>query len=258
MLPATIRTQSPPRSPLPALPTVADTLPLYLRTVLCAPLLTWCRAVQAASDPEPLIAAASPVDRADLMHVLGVDDPLEREMRIRTIQRAWLDAHPQHVAALKDFYYANVADFISQFMVTSDPRRASTGSTLIPFILYPKQRELVEFIMERYLAGEPAAIPKARGVGATYVAGAVLVSIAVLGNKGFQATVGSATEPKIDGNRSNKNTIFYKLREVADNLPPQFQAGYKASDSNLHVHVVPRTVGGNQRRGGQANWALRA
>ena len=158
-----------------------------------------CATVAAATDAAPLIAAASPKQRADLLHVLTVADPFEREIRIRSIQRAWLDTHPELVAAVSDYYSAHIATFISQWMMTTDSRRVATGSTLIPFILYPKQVELVDFMVERFYAGEPGCIVKARGVGATYVACAVLVSLAVLGNRGFQATVGSATEPKIDG-----------------------------------------------------------
>jgi phage terminase large subunit len=199
-----------------------------------------CAAVSSAADAEPLIAAASPQARADMLHVLSADDPLERETRIRAIQRAWLDANPAQLAAVKDYYSVNIATFISQWGVTTDPRRAATGSTLIPLILYPKQIELAEFIVDRYLAGEPGAIVKARGVGASYVACAVLVSVAVLGNKGFQATIGSATEPKIDGNRSNKNTLFYKLREFADNLPECFRAGYTPADSTYMFMSFPQ------------------
>ncbi len=195
--------------------------------------------VEAAHDSEPLLAGATPTTRADLVWVLSSADSFEREMRIRTIQRAWLDAHPQQIAALKDYYYCDIPSFISQWGVTSDPRRAATGSTLIPLMLYPKQIELVEFILDCYREGKPGAIPKARGVGASYCATATLVSIAVLGRKGFQATIGSATEPKLDGSRANKNTLFYKLREFADNLPPQFQAGYKSSDSTYMFMSFP-------------------
>ena len=41
------------------------------------------------------------------------------------------------------------------------------------------------------------------------------------------------------GNRSNKNTIFYKLREAADNLPPQFRAGYEPSDQTYMFMSFP-------------------
>ncbi len=203
-------------------------------------------AVESAPDAEPLIAAATPAMRADLVHVLSSADPFEREMRIREIQRAWLAAHPELVGAIKDYYYANIPDFISNWGVTSDPRRAATGATLIPFLLYPKQRELVEFMLDRFYGvredgtvGQPGTVVKSRAVGATYVACAVLVSLAVLGNKGFQATMGSSTEPKIDGNRANKNTIFYKLREFADNLPECFRAGYTPAASTYMFMSFP-------------------
>jgi hypothetical protein len=198
-----------------------------------------CAAVEGALDAVSPIAAASPTARADCVHVLSSTDPFERELRIREIQRAWLDSHPELIAAVKDYYSVNIADFISQWGVTSDPRRAATGSTLIPLILYPKQRELVDFVVDRFTVGEPGVIVKSRAVGASYCACAVLVSLAVLGNKGFQATIGSATEPKIDGNRSNKNTLFYKLREFADNLPPQFRAGYTPADSTYMFMSFP-------------------
>ena len=55
--------------------------------------------VEAAPDAEALLATATPADRADLVHVLSEADPFEREMRIRAIQRAWLDTHPERIAA---------------------------------------------------------------------------------------------------------------------------------------------------------------
>jgi phage terminase large subunit len=220
--------------------------------------------VEAAPETEAqLLATATPTARADLVHVLSEADPLEREMRIRSVQRAWLDAHPERIAALKDYYSAHIADFISQWGVTSDPRRAATGSTLIPLILYPKQRELVDFEVDCFRASEPGTVVKARGVGASYVSCAVLVSLAVLGNKGFTATIGSATEPKIDGSRANKNTLFYKLREFADNLPPQFRAGYTPADSTYMFMSFPEQsaeingeAGKQIGRGGRASMVV--
>lgn len=219
--------------------------------------------VESAADPERVIASAAPADRADLLHVLLSPDPFEREMRIRAIQRTWLDAHPELVPAVRDYYSANIADFISQWCLTSDPRRAATGSTLIPFLLYPKQSDLVDFMVDRFHGGEPGVVVKARGVGASYVSCAVLVALAVLGNKGFTATIGSATEPKIDGSRANKNTLFFKIREVADNLPPQFQAGYKAADSTYMFCSFPEQLaeingeaGRQIGRGGRASMVV--
>src|SRR5690242_6508749 len=64
-----------------------------------------------------------------------------REKRIRQINR--LDA--RQLRGLKGYYRENPADFISDFGLTFDPRNVSSGMpSVIPFVLWPKQREAVQ------------------------------------------------------------------------------------------------------------------
>ena len=55
------------------------------------------------------------------------------------------------LAAAKVYYAANYADFISDWMVTYDPRKTPS---MVPFILWPKQREYIQWLSDRYAAKE--------------------------------------------------------------------------------------------------------
>lgn len=217
------------------------------------------RAIETAADPKPLIEAASPQLRADLLAVLAVADKYDRAMCERRLQLAWLNANPERLPAIKDYYRFNIATFVNDWGVTSDPRRVAKGSTLIPFLLFPKQFELIDFMVDRFRAGEPGVIIKSREVGASYCSCATLVTLALF-NVGFTATVGSATEVKIDHGRANKNTLFYKIREFAENLPDIFRAGYTREKSTYMLASFPENsseiigeAGKNIGRGGRSS-----
>lgn len=73
---------------------------------------------------------------------------LERLRRIRATSRA--------IDALKAFYAKdeNIARFISDWGTTLDPRNAERSlPTVIPFILFPKQREWLNWTLARWRAG---------------------------------------------------------------------------------------------------------
>jgi hypothetical protein len=217
------------------------------------------RAVEAATDAKALIEAASPQLRADLLAVLAVSDVYDRAMSERRLQLAWLNANPLRLPAIKDYYSFSTAAFVNDWGVTSDPRRVAKGSTLIPFLLFPKQFELIDFMVDRFRGGEPGVIVKSREVGASYCSCATLVTLAIF-NVGFTATVGSATEVKIDHGRANKNTLFYKIREFAENLPEIFRAGYTREKSTYMLASFPDNsseiigeAGRNIGRGGRSS-----
>ena len=81
-----------------------------------------------------------------------------------------LRADPSLLAAFKIHYAANPIDFIEDWGTTFDPRNLRRGlPALMPFLLFPRQRECLEYILEQYRDGEPGLIEKSRDVGLSWI-----------------------------------------------------------------------------------------
>jgi len=126
-------------------------------------------------------------------------------------------------------YYARdadtLADFISDWGYTVDPRAISEGrNPVMAFSLFPKQREMIRWLIGCWLDSKPGVVVKSRDVGASWVAMALLASLCIF-RHGFAAGVGSAVEIKID-RTGDPDTLFYKIRSFLEHLPAEFNAGY--------------------------------
>lgn len=98
-----------------------------------------------------------------------------------------------------------------------DPATKRTRSPYMPFKLWQRQREMVLFVIDRVMAGEPFVIEKSRDQGATYV----MVGVALwcwLFIPGFKATFGSRDADLVD-KLNDPDSIFEKLRLMVDRLP---------------------------------------
>src|SRR5579859_8155685 len=89
---------------------------------------------------------------------------------------------PQYLAACKLFYASNIPQFIDDWGVTVDPRNAGSGRPLLmPFLLFPKQREFLEFIAARQQASHhgngDGILVKSRDCGASWLAMAYSISL---------------------------------------------------------------------------------
>lgn len=119
----------------------------------------------------------------------------------------------------------SILHWFDQWAWTYDPRLAGkidpvtkrTRSPYMRFKLWKRQREMVLFVLDRIMAGEPFVIEKSRDQGATYV----LVGVALwcwLFIPGFKATFGSRDADLVD-TLNDPDSIFEKLRLMVDRLP---------------------------------------
>ena len=59
--------------------------------------------------------------------------------------------HPERWEAAKGYYKDHWADFLEHWGMTYDPRRLAHGEpALLPFLLFPRQREYVYWRYERW------------------------------------------------------------------------------------------------------------
>lgn len=151
--------------------------------------------------------------------------------------------------------------WINDWAWTYDPRNPAKGlPAYLPFRLYPKQRELVRWILDRRDGGENGAIEKARGTGATYTAAAVS-AWSWLFEPASSVKWGSRTESDVD-EKGNPDSIFEKIRTILYRLPDwMLPEGFERDEhDNLKRLVNPSTganiigqQGENMGRGGRSS-----
>lgn len=145
----------------------------------------------------------------------------------------------QKIAWVKRYYATNadtLADFINDWGYTIDPRLLSEGkSPIMAFELFPKQREMIRWMVGCWHDAKPGVVVKSRDVGASWVAMALLCALCIFRN-GFAAGVGSAVEIKIDRS-GDPDTLFFKIRSFLEHLPPEFNAGFSLDTCSADKRV---------------------
>jgi hypothetical protein len=192
-------------------------------------------ALDAATSRDERVALVNTVDAAtrDAAVAYLQDGPHLRE---RNRRLAWLREDPLRFDAVKRYYADHIAQFIDDWGLTHDPRLlARGGSAIVPFKLWPKQWEMIEFMSQRYRNAEDGVITKGRDLGASWCAMTWLTSLALF-HAGFTAIIGSALEAKIDLSGTT-GTLMYKARSFLQNLPEEFRGGWNADKFSAHMRI---------------------
>ena len=186
--------------------------------------------------------AAYATRRLELRDIYG---PGAADMQAREDCLAWLrrddkgaKSH-ERIAWVKRYYARagdTLADFINDWGYTVDPRLISEGrNPVVAFALFPKQRDMIRWLIGCWRDSKPGVVVKSRDVGASWVAMALLAALCIFRN-GFAAGVGSAVEIKIDRS-GDPDTLFYKLRSFLEHLPPEFNAGFSIDTCSADKRV---------------------
>ena len=166
--------------------------------------------------------------------------------------------NPSQLPALRAYYRDHIADFINDWGCTLDPRNVAQGRpAFLPFVLMPKQRELVEWIVARWKNNESGIVEKSRDVGASWLAMAVAISLCLF-HDGVAIGFGSAKEDKLDRS-GDPDTLFAKGRAFVESLPEEFRAGFNSDKDSLYMRMIFRhsrssitgEAGDNIGRGGR-------
>lgn len=137
--------------------------------------------------------------------------------------------NPKSLPALRKFYQENIAQFIIDWGCTSDPRNVEVGlPTVIPFLLFPKQEEWVNWVIEMWKMRENGVCPKSREIGFTWSAAAISSSLCML-HPGMNIGFGSRKSEYVDKIGEPK-TVFHKIREFTTLVPNEFKQGWSAND----------------------------
>ena len=147
-------------------------------------------------------------------------------------------ANPALITGAKEYYRTRPAEFIGDWCDTFDPRNA--GGDLparLPFVLFPKQRELIDFLMA-CLEGEASGlVEKCRDMGATWLCCAFSVWLWLFW-PGVAVGWGSRKEQLVD-KIGDPDSIFQKMRVLVLGLPKVFwPEGFSPKDHMTYMKFI--------------------
>ena len=130
----------------------------------------------------------------------------------------FLAANADEWEKLKPFYANNAIQFINDFCVTVNPRNKAPKIKVMPFLLFDRQEDLVNCILECIEDGEGMLCEKSRDMGASWVCCALSVWLWLFvpdSSVGW----GSRKEPLVD-RLGDMDSLFEKMRTIIYYLPP--------------------------------------
>jgi len=137
---------------------------------------------------------------------------MRRQARLRGTRTQGLQEHA------RAYYKSHLIEFIEDWCVTYDPRNAGTGvPTTMPFVMFPKQKQLANWIVDKIDGRENGLVEKSRDMGATWVCCAVSVWL-WLYRDGASIGWGSRKELLVD-RLGDPDSIFEKIRMIIRYLP---------------------------------------
>lgn len=163
----------------------------------------------------------------------------------RIERKARLRSDPRYLQACRLYYPNHIADFIQDWGVTVDPRNAKPGSgkkkpVLMPMILFPKQREFIDWLMLRWQRSDvgdgDGVLVKSRDCGASWMAMAFSVTLCLFYND-LTIGFGSAIKTKVD-NAGDPDSLFYKGRMFIRYLPREFKGMWDERKCSADMRLV--------------------
>jgi hypothetical protein len=148
-----------------------------------------------------------------------------------------LESDPEKLVAARMWYRDHVADFIQDWGVTVNPKNATRGRPIImPFLLYPKQREFVDWVIARWRRHENGVLVKSRECGASWMAMAISVTLSLFWDN-LTIGFGSAKEEFVDKS-GDPTCLFYKGRTFLKYLPAIFKPGYDPKKHSAQMRLL--------------------
>lgn len=148
-----------------------------------------------------------------------------------------LRADRQMLAAFRVHYRHSPADFINDWGVTYDPRNIDVGlPAIVPFVLFPRQRECVQDIYASWIARKPLLIEKSRDVGLSWLVIGFGVSMCLF-HRGFSVGYGSRKEEYVDS-ATKPRALLWKARAFLRHLPKEFRGGWNEARDSAHMRIV--------------------
>jgi len=167
----------------------------------------------------------------------------ERVYATRAARLLKIRAEPDLVAGLKLHYKDNPVDFITDWGMTFDPRNAEIGlPTIIPFVLFDRQIEFIDWVVARWRGREDGLAEKSRDMGVSWLCVAIAAWMWLF----YPGTVigfGSRKEEYVD-KLGDPKSLFWKVRQFIDLLPIEFRPkDYNERTHALHMRIINPETG---------------
>lgn len=136
-----------------------------------------------------------------------------------------LRERPSDFAIMKAWYRDHPADFISDWGITFDPRLPELGLPgTIPFVLFPRQREWIEWVVGHWRHQRPGLCEKSRDMGISWLATSLACTLCLF-HDGIAIGFGSRKEEYVDKVGTMK-PLLPKARMFMEALPEEFRGGW--------------------------------
>jgi phage terminase large subunit len=147
---------------------------------------------------------------------------------------------PHILPSLYKFYGENPANFITDWGMTFDPRNVEIGlPSYCPFVLFPRQEEAVEWILERWRNRENGLSDKSREMGMSWLTIAFAVTMCLF-HEGFSVGFGSRKQEYVD-KLGDLKAILPKARLFLSLLPVEFRRGWTLAQAPHMRIMIPDT-----------------
>lgn len=167
--------------------------------------------------------------------------------RLQALSR--IRADPKSLPALKAYYRDHPAQFISDWGATVDPRNVEIGLPAdVPFVLFPRQTEWVDWVLESWRSRRPGATPKSRESGVSWLAIALSCTLCLF-HESLTIGFGSRKLELVD-KIGKPDSLFWKARYFMSTLPPEFRGGWTSEDAPFGLIKFPQTRSVIQGEGG--------
>ncbi len=145
----------------------------------------------------------------------------------------------------REYYKTRPVEYINDWCITYDPRNVSKGlPTIMPFKLFPRQEQLVEFLYDCLMDQENGLVEKCRDMGATWVCAAFSVWLWIF-HSGSAVGWGSRKEQLVDS-IGDAGSIFEKIRMLIKVTPPWLKPSNFNEDKHCsYMKVINPETGAN-------------
>lgn len=144
---------------------------------------------------------------------------------------------PDQLPAILAHYKHNPAQMIIDWGMTFDPRNAERNlPPMIPFILFPKQVEWIDWCMGKWKTQRPGPTVKSRDMGLSWLTMA-LAGVLCITHDDLVIGFGSRKEEYVDKIGSPKS-LFHKGRMFVSLLPPEFRGGFDQASTAPHMRLM--------------------
>jgi hypothetical protein len=150
-----------------------------------------------------------------------------------------LRSDPNLLFGAKEYYRTRPTQFIMDWVDTYDPRNAGKDGMLtrMPFLLFPRQKEMIRFLQAMLEGEEDGLVEKCRDAGATWLCVAFSVWLWLFWS-GVAIGWGSRKEQYVD-KLGVIDSIFEKIRQVIKGLPPEFlPVGFSFKDHLSYMRII--------------------